>query len=463
MATILGRGRQPWRLLSLALAMLLPSLGTSIANVALPSLESAFGASFGEVQWVVLSYLLAVTALIVIVGRLGDLLGRRRLLLAGIGIFALASAGAAAAPGLGALIAARAIQGLGAATMMALAVASVGDVVPAQRMGSAMGLLGTVSAAGTALGPSLGGVLLAWAGWPAVFAAMAGAAAATFLIGIRMLPATPAGSRKTGSFDFPGMLLLATSVGAFALSATLGGGRPGLLNAGLAALFVVAIAAFVVVERHTASPLVRIELLREPVLGSGLLALGLVSTIVMATLVVGPFYLSETLGLGPVQLGLVMSVGPGVAALSGLPAGRLVDVFGSARVQVAGLSGVTVGAALMAILPGLSGTAGYIGGLVVITAGYALFQAANNTAVMANATPDRRGLASALLGLARNLGLVTGASAMGAVFAIASGGVAFLHLPAGRQTGLALTFGLGALLAAAALLVVVRNQRQTRP
>ncbi len=150
-----------WPLATLAVVMLLPSLGTSIANVALPTLKLSFAASTQDVQWVVIAYLLAVTSLIVAAGRLGDLLGRRRLLLAGIAIFTVASAVGALAPSLWALVAARGVQGAGAALMMALAVAMVGDLVPKERTGRAMGLLGTVSAVGTALGPSLGGVLIA--------------------------------------------------------------------------------------------------------------------------------------------------------------------------------------------------------------------------------------------------------------------------------------------------------------
>lgn len=167
-----GMPRQPsarWALASLSLCMLLSSLGTSIANVGLPTLAQAFGASFQQVQWVVLSYLLAITTLIVSAGRLGDLLGRRRLLLAGIAVFTLASALCAMAPTLGLLIAARAAQGLGAAVMMSLAMAFVGDTVPKAGMGAAMGLLATLSATGTALGPSLGGVLIAGVGWQAIF------------------------------------------------------------------------------------------------------------------------------------------------------------------------------------------------------------------------------------------------------------------------------------------------------
>jgi len=171
-AVAVGGERTPsirWILASLSLSMWLSSLGTSIANVALPTLAQAFTASFQEVQWVVLAYLLAITTLIVSVGRLGDITGRRRLLLAGIVLFTVASVLCGVAPTLWLLIAARAVQGLGAAIMMALTMAFVGEAVPKAKTGSAIGLLGTKSAIGTALGPSLGGVLIAEIGWRAIF------------------------------------------------------------------------------------------------------------------------------------------------------------------------------------------------------------------------------------------------------------------------------------------------------
>lgn len=153
--SVAGTPSVRWALASLSLSMLLSSLGTSIANVGLPTLAQAFNASFQQVQWVVLAYLLAITTLIVSVGRLGDLAGRRRLLLAGIFLFTVASALCGLAPTLSLLIASRAVQGLGAAIMMALTMAFVGETVPKAKTGSAMGLLGTMSAIGTALGPSL--------------------------------------------------------------------------------------------------------------------------------------------------------------------------------------------------------------------------------------------------------------------------------------------------------------------
>ena len=451
-------GRHHWRLGALSLAMLLPSLGTSIANVALPTLAASFTASFQDVQWVVIAYLLAVTTLIVGAGRLGDVIGHRRWLLTGIGMFALASASCAIAPSLWVLLAARGVQGAGAAIMMALAVASVGDMVPKDRTGSAMGLLGTVSAVGTALGPSLGGALISWFGWPAVFAFMAVAAAVAFLFGHRMFPADVPTERKPFSFDIAGMLLLALSLGAYALSTTLGGAAPGPFNAILAGLSAIGLVAFVAVERRAASPLIQMELLRDGGLSAGLISMGLVSAIMMATLVVGPFYLSQVLRLSAMGTGLVMSMGPGVAALVGVPAGGLVDRLGSSTVMITGLAGVVIGSVLLTVLPDWFGVGGYVGGLALVTAGYALFQAANNTAVMSGATKDRRGVTSALLGLSRNLGLVTGASAMGALFAFGSRGVEILGLGTGGATGMKITFAVAAGLAVIALVVAVRGR-----
>ena len=442
---------QRWRLFALSLAMLLPSLGTSIANVALPTLAETFAAPFRDVQWIVIAYLIAVTALVVAAGRLGDLFGRRRLLLAGIAVFAVSSAAGAFAGNLWLLVAARGVQGAGAAVMMALTLASVGDVVPKAATGRAMGLLGTVSAIGTALGPSLGGALIAAFGWPSVFAFMAAAGALAFAFGVRLFPDDAAGAPRRLRLDASGTLLLALSLGAYALATTLDA-SPGLV-AFLAAAAGLGLVAFVVVELHVESPLIRLPLLRDRTLSAGLASLSIVSAIVMATLVVGPFYLAEVLRLSAVDVGLVMSVGPGVSALTGVPAGRMVDRLGSYTVALAGLGGVVAGSLLMIALPGAFGVAGYVAGLATITAGYALFQAAGNTAVMNGAAADRRGLVSALLALARNLGLVTGASLMGALFARGSGGIALLGLEPGSASGLQLTFAVAAAAAGTALAV----------
>lgn len=223
-----------WALASLSLSMLLSSLGTSIANVALPTLAKAFNASFQQVQWIVLAYLLAITTVIVSVGRLGDLTGRRRLLLAGVFMFTVASVLCGVAPTLWLLIAARAAQGFGAAIMMALTMAFVSETVPKAKTGSAMGLLGTMSAIGTSLGPSLGGVLIAGLGWRSIFFINLPLGILTLLLAYRYLPVDRRVLKtdRTG-FDHVGTLLLALTLAAYALAMTIGRGSFGLLNVAL--------------------------------------------------------------------------------------------------------------------------------------------------------------------------------------------------------------------------------------
>jgi EmrB/QacA subfamily drug resistance transporter len=431
--------------------MLLAALGTSIANVALPTIAQEFAASFQAVQWVVLAYLLAVTTLIVGVGRLGDLFGRRGMLLAGIALFTLASIGCGVAPGLGWLIAARAVQGLGAAFLLALSLAFVGEVVPPERTGSAMGLLGSMSALGTALGPSLGGLLVAGPGWRAIFLLQAPLGLLAWWLARRNLPATAArsGAARSG-FDLAGTLLLALALAAYALAMTLGRGSFGPFNLALLLAAACLAALFVQVERRSPSPLVRLAMFREATLRAGLASSALVSTVIMATMVVGPFYLSRTLALDAVRVGLLLSLGPLVAALTAVPAGRIADRFGASRMTLAGLGAMAAGAAALALLPATLGAPGYLAPIVVVTAGYALFQTANNTTVLSNLAPDQRGFVSGLLNLSRNLGLITGASFMGAVFTLASSTNDLATAPP-----IAVAMGMRSTFAVAAVLLVV--------
>ena len=408
-------------LAGLSLSMLLASLGTSGANVALPTFVKVFGASFQAVQWIVLAYLLAVTTMIVGAGRLGDLIGRRRLLQLGIALFTGASLASGLAPSLGALIAARAIQGMGAAVMLALSMAFVSDAVPPDRVGRAMGLLGTMSAVGTALGPSLGGMLLTFPGWRALFLINVPVGVGAFWLVRRALPERRARHLADRSFDVAGTALLALSLGAFALALTVSREGFSRASAGLLVTAGLGASAFVRQQARVRVPLVPPSVLADRPLMMSLVSNALVACVMMSTLIVGPFYLTRALGLAPAAMGLAMTVGPVLTALAGIPAGRFVDARGAHRVTLVGLSAMALGSGLLALIPERFGVAGYIGSVFFLTVGYSIFQAANNTAVMAAATKDERGVVAGVLSLSRNLGLVTGASLMGAVFALASG------------------------------------------
>lgn len=449
-----------WALASLSLSMLLSSLGTSIANVGLPTLAQVFNASFQEVQWIVLAYLLAITTLIVSVGRLGDMTGRRRLLLTGIGVFTLASALCGVAPTLWMLIGARALQGLGAAIMMALTMAFVGETVAKAKTGSAMGLLGTMSAIGTAMGPSLGGLLIGGFGWRAIFLITVPLGLLTWVLAHRYLPADRQKPKTDrAGFDPLGTLLLALTLAAYALAMTLGRGSFGPINIALLLAAGVGAGLFVLTEAHVISPLIRLAMFRDPVLSGSLAMSLLVATVMMATLVVGPFYLAHGLGLDAVQVGLVLSVGPFVAALTGVPAGRIADRFGAQRMTLAGLAAMATGSFTLSVLPETFGIGGYLLPMIVITIGYALFQTANNTAVMADVQPDQRGVISGMLNLSRNLGLITGASALGAVFALASAAVDVATArPEAVASGMRITFAVALVLVAVALAIALGSR-----
>ncbi|MEO6528824.1 MAG: MFS transporter [Gemmatimonadaceae bacterium] len=451
-----------WALASLSLSMLMPSLDTSIANVGLPTLVETFAASFQAVQWVILAYLLAITCLIVSAGRLGDIFGRRRLLLSGIALFTVASLLCGIAPTLWLLIAARAAQGLGAAIMMALTMALVGETVPIARTGSAMGLMGTMSAIGTTLGPTLGGVLIAGFGWRTIFLVNVPLGILNYLLAVRTLPADrPLATADRAGFDALGTLLLALTLAAYALAMTIGRGRFGVHNVALLSIAVVGAIAFAIAQTRATSPLLRPSMFRDTTLSAGLVMSMLVSTVMMATLVVGPFYLARALGLDAARVGLVMSIGPLVAALTGVAAGRIVDRFGADRMTIVGLFGMSVGALGVSVAPMMFGVAGYVAAIVVVTANYALFQAANNTSIITGVRPDQRGVISGMLGLARNLGLITGASLMGTVFAFASGttGITTAH-PTAIAAGMRTTFVVAAIVLLAAL--AIAQARWTR-
>ncbi|MCS4244757.1 MFS family permease [Rhizobium sp. BIGb0125] len=345
---------------TLSLSMLLASLGTSIVNIALPALAEAFSAPFAEVQAVVVIYLAAMTVSVVIAGRLGDRFGLKPMLQTGLGLFCLASFASAFAQNLWWLIAARALQGIGAAFLMTLSMALMRQMASQSRIGRAMGLLGTVSAGG----PSLGGLLIPVAGWQGIFWLQIPFTAIALLLAVVILPDDVA--RKQ----------------------TVAASMRSVFNADLVASLVINL---------------------------------LVAAVMMTTLVVGPFYLGLRLELQINQIGFVMAIGPLLSIISGVPSGRLVDVWGSRRVLSLGLILLAAGAFLLAFLPNTIGLVGYIASIILLTPGYQLFQAANNTAALADVPREQRGTAFGVLTMSRNIGLITGASIMGVVFSAGVG------------------------------------------
>lgn len=349
--------------ITLGLSMLLASLGTSIANIALPTLAEVFLLPFIQVQAVVIGYLISLTITVVIAGRLGDRYGCKSMLIVGLIIFSLASLLCSVAPSLWILVAARSFQGIGAAFLMTLAMALTRQTVSKSQLGRAMGMLGTISALGTALGPVLGGFLLVVSGWQSIF-------------GLQ--------------FILAGIAIILARV---------------LLPNDYIKKQIPALTSLQIDQNITPNLMVN----------------SLVAAVMMTTLVIGPFYLSLGLNLDQIQVGLIMGIGPVVAILSGIPSGRLVDRWGSRYIVTIGLIFLIIGSSMLAILPKLMGLSGYIMPIIILTSGYQLFQAANNTMTLADVPKARQGMVSGLLSLSRNMGLIIGASVMGAIFSFGVG------------------------------------------
>ena len=378
--------------ITLGLSILLASLGTSIVNIALPTLAEVFLLPFIQVQAVVIGYLISLTITVVIAGRLGDRYGCKSMLIVGLVIFSLASLLCSVAPSLWILVAARSFQGIGAAFLMTLAMALTRQTVSKSQLGRAMGMLGTISALGTALGPVLGGLLITLSGWQSIFGLQFILASIAIILAWVLLPNDCI--RK----QIP----------------TLSSWQPD----------------------QNITPNLLINLM--------------VAAVMMTTLVIGPFYLSLGLSLNQMQVGLIMGIGPVVAILSGIPSGRLVDRWGSRYIVAIGLIFLIIGSFMLAIVPKLMGLSGYIFPIIILTLGYQLFQAANNTMTLADVPKARQGMVSGLLSLSRNMGLIIGASVMGAIFSFGVGTIQF-----NQATALAIIDGMQfTFLCAGALMIV---------
>lgn len=451
----------PWArrtgLLALGLATLLPMLAGSMANMALPALGQAFAAPFASLQWVLVAYLLGITCLTVVAGRLGDRFGRRRLLLGGMALFALASLLCALAPTIGWLIAARVLQGVGAACMLSLALAMVGQLVPAAQRGRGMGLLGTLSACGTALGPSFGGLLIGGFGWQAPFLLLVPVSLLALGAGMLGLPLEGVLPQRE-RVKLASLSMLVVALLCYGLALTSGGA----LALGWWAGALLGTALFVRRERRARFPLLPLALLADSRLKGGLLASVLVASVMVLTLLIGPFYLHGVFELDMATVGLMISGGPLLAALTGMPAGWLVDRFGSCRVARLGLMVMMSALLGLATLSATYGPLGYLLPILLLTAGYALFQTANNSAVVGAATEQARGSVAGLLTLSRNLGQLTGAAGLGGLFVTLVGTPNLATaMPADLVFGMQTSFALSGLLIGAAIWLLGRSREET--
>src|SRR3954471_9259557 len=281
----------------LCLAQLMVILDISAVNVALPDMAKDLGIAGGDIGWTVTSYSLVFGSLLLLGGRLADLVGRRRMFLTGLGVFTVASIGAATAGSAAALFAARGMQGLGAA-MLAPAALSIlmATFTDGHQRAKALGIWGAVGGAGAAIGVLLGGALTSAVGWQAIFMINVPIGLAVAVAGHRIFPSGFTTPRR-GGLDLPGAVLATASLGTlvFALSQASSAGWVSLQTLGLGCLALTGLGAFAIVELHTERPLLRIQRLSDRAVGGGFLMMLAVSSVLFGSFLLVSLYMQEAL------------------------------------------------------------------------------------------------------------------------------------------------------------------------
>jgi EmrB/QacA subfamily drug resistance transporter len=395
-------------------------LDASIVTVALPSFQKAFHSSVGSVTWVGLSYLLVLVATVTAVGRFADMWGRKLLYVYGFIIFIIASVLCGLAPDLAALCGFRALQAVGAAMLQANSLAIIVLVVPARSLGRAIGLQGAAQAIGLALGPTVGGLLLAAGGWRLIFFVnvpfgVFGAVAALMLV-----PRSQNLQQRV-AFDWTGLALFFPTVVAL-LSAISFGATRGWTSPLIVGLFVASAALAVLFVRHEhgdSGPMMDLGLFSNHRFSAGI-ASGLGSYLVMfGVLLLVPFYLERGLAFGTARAGLELMAMPLAFGLVAPLAGRLADRLGARPLTVSGMALVATGLLLAGLIR--PGTPGLLGLLAVVGAGLGLFTSPNNAAIMGSVPPQQSGVASGVLNMSRGMGTALGLAITGLVFTVSGG------------------------------------------
>jgi EmrB/QacA subfamily drug resistance transporter len=408
-----------WVLAAVACGTFMATLDSSIVNIALPTLTKELATDLYRIKWVVIVYLLVLTCLLLPCGRLSDQYGRKRIFQLGLSIFTLGSLSASVSSDLGWLIAARVVQAIGSAMLMANGPAIITATFPASERGAALGTMAMVVSAGLISGPSLGGLLISTLGWPSIFWVNLPVGLAGMLL-VHHYVAKDHMPRQRVPFDWAGAVLQTI----FLLSFILAFDHPSPGPDGAVRAFpisrwimgVIAVgvgAVFIKVESDAEAPLLDLTLLRNRTFWTANLASFLTFVAYSSVFVLMPFFLEDVMRMATRSAGLFMSAVPLTILIVAPISGRLSDRLGSAGLSIAG---ALVGAAALLGMSGAFGTgihegmgqAGIVLALVGIGLATGLFQSPNNSAIMGAVPQAKLGVASAMLATVRNLGLVTG-------------------------------------------------------
>lgn len=397
-----------WAIVTIALGIVMAVIDSAIANVALPTIARDLDASPAFSIWIVNGYQLAITLSLLPLASLGEIIGYRRVYLAGLALFTLASLFCALSHTLLLLTVARIVQGFGAAGIMSVNAALVRFTYPHALLGRGIGINALVVAISAAVGPTVAAGILAVGTWPYLFAINIPIGIAALALGWRCLPHT---ARATHSFDWQsaGLSAITFGVGIAAID-SIGHGEAVVMWLSEFAVAAVAGVLLVLRQTHMASPLLPVDLLRIPIF-----ALSIGTSIAsfcgqMLAFVALPFYLESRFGYSAVEMGLLITPWPIAVAFTAPVAGRLVERYPAGLLGGIGLLLFAAGLGTLALLPADPAIFDVVWRMALSGAGFGLFQTPNNRTMIAAAPRERSGGASGMLGTARLLGQTTGAA-----------------------------------------------------
>ncbi len=403
--------------MAVGLTLFMGAVDGTIVNVALPSLTRELHTDFRTVQWVVLAFLVGLAVLILSMGRLGDMVGKKVVFTTGLVIFVIGSALCGLAPNVYWLIGFRFLQSIGAAMTLALGVAIVTETWPQHERGKAIGISAGIISLGIAAGPAVGGILLQMAGWRWIFFVNLPLGVLSLALVLAFIPSL-APSKRGESFDFTGAALIGVMLLALTLAMTLGQSR-GFLSAsvfGLLLLSVLCLLAFVRTERRVAHPMINLSLFRNATFSLNLFTGFLTFVGIAGVVLLFPFYLQLVMGLQQGQVGLMMAVVPLVLAILNPISGILSDRVGTRPVSIVGLGLIVFGYLALTRLNTSSTIGQYLIYLLPVGLGMGTFQSPNNTSIMSAVPRNRLGVASGTLSMTRTLGQAMGIAVLGAYF-----------------------------------------------
>ncbi|HEY7472985.1 MAG TPA: MFS transporter [Gemmatimonadota bacterium] len=409
--------RKWWVMLAIAMGIFLGTIDGSIVNVALPTLVEDLDTTFPVVQWVVLAYLLALATLVLAIGRLGDIVGKKPIYASGFAVFTLGSMLCGLSPSIGWLIGFRIFQALGAAMIFALGFAIVTEAFPREERGRALGINGAIVSIGIVLGPTLGGLLIDSLGWRWIFYVNLPVGIVGTITAVRYVPKVPPEGGER--FDFLGGGVFLVTLLSLLLGLTFGQthGFGHALPLGLLTLAAAALPVFVAIERRAEHPMLDLSLFRNRLVSVNLFAGWASFAAIGGVFILLPFYLERVLGHSPAETGLLLASVPLGLGLAAPAAGSISDRIGPWPVILVGLATLLASYFLMLTLDTRTGALAYLVTMVPVGLGMGIFQSPNNSAIMGAVPPRRLGVTSGLLTITRITGQLTGISVLGAVWA----------------------------------------------